>query len=106
MRWIFVALVCLTAIAHAQPVSYQLKLEVPAGQKPQIRITAATQVSDVTLELARDDGKHFTVKQGALARNQAVTLALGDGAAGRPATRARSRRSNRRGAIRSSSTPS
>ncbi|HET9987559.1 MAG TPA: OmpA family protein [Kofleriaceae bacterium] len=83
MRWIFVALVWLTTSAHAQPISYQLKLDVPAGQKPQIRITGATSVTGVTLELDRDDGKHFTIKQGALARNQAVTLAVGDGAAGK-----------------------
>ena len=67
---------------HAQPVSFQLKLEVPAGQKPQIRITGATQVTGVKLELERDDGKHFTLEQRSLARNQAVTLSVGDGAAG------------------------
>jgi outer membrane protein OmpA-like peptidoglycan-associated protein len=86
MRWsvlALVALVWLGGVAHAQPVSYQLKLEVPAGQKPQIRITGAAQVAGITLELERDDGKHFTVKQAALARNQAVTFSLGDGAAGK-----------------------
>jgi outer membrane protein OmpA-like peptidoglycan-associated protein len=60
-----------------------LKLEVPAGQKPQIRITGATQVTGVKLELERDDGKHFTLEQRSLARNQAVTLAVGDGGAGK-----------------------
>ncbi|MEO8840255.1 MAG: OmpA family protein [Kofleriaceae bacterium] len=71
------------ATAYAQPVSYQTKLDVPLGQKPQVRITAAQPVSDVRLELDRDDGKHVVVKQGALARNQAVTLSIGDGAAGK-----------------------
>ena len=52
-------------------------------QKPQVRVTAAQPVSDVRIELDRDDGKHVVVKQGALARNQAVTLSIGDGAAGK-----------------------
>lgn len=83
MRWIVLALVALTGAAHAQPISYQLKLEVPAGQKPQIRITGATAVTGVKLELERDDGKHFTLEQRSLARDQAVTLSIGDGAAGK-----------------------
>ncbi|MEO6775590.1 MAG: OmpA family protein [Kofleriaceae bacterium] len=92
MRRSFVARVALVAVvwlgwppgvAHAQPVSYQLKLEVPAGQKPQIRITGATRVMGVRLELERDDGKRFTLDQRALERNQAVTLTIGDGAAGK-----------------------
>ncbi|HEY6037666.1 MAG TPA: OmpA family protein [Kofleriaceae bacterium] len=83
MRWIVLALVLSTGVVHAQPISYQLKLEVPAGQKPQIRITGATQVTGVKLELVRDDGKHFTLEQRALARDQAVTLSIGDGAAGK-----------------------
>jgi len=83
MRWIVLALVLVAGVARAQPVSYQLKLEVPAGQKPQIRITGATQVTGVKLVLERDDGKHFTLEQRSLARNQAVTLSVGDGAAGK-----------------------
>jgi len=83
MRWIVLALVLVAGVAHAQPISYQLKLEVPAGQKPQIRITGATQVTGVKLVLERDDGKHFTLEQRALARNQAVTLTVGDGVAGK-----------------------
>ncbi|MEO8552145.1 MAG: hypothetical protein ABI678_19340, partial [Kofleriaceae bacterium] len=78
-----VVLCVMAAVAHAQPVSYQVKLEVPQGQKPQIRITAATPVSDVKLELELDDGKQLTLEQGPLAKNQAVTLTLGDGAAGK-----------------------
>jgi len=83
MRWIVLALVLSAGVVHAQPISYQLKLEVPVGQKPQIRITGATQVTGVKLDLVRDDGKHFTLEQRALARNQAVTLSIGDGAAGK-----------------------
>lgn len=84
MRRIVVLAVLLVAgTAGAQPVSYQLKSDVPAGEKPAIRVTAATKVTDLRLELERADGKHFTVKQGALAKGQAVTLTVGDGAAGK-----------------------
>jgi outer membrane protein OmpA-like peptidoglycan-associated protein len=84
MRAICVLFVLLTATsAGAQPVSYQLKGEVAVGDKPAIRITAAQKVTDLRIELDRDDGKHFTLKGGALAKGQAVTLAIGDGAAGR-----------------------
>lgn len=83
MRWLIFALCAMATAARAQPVSYQVKLEVPQGQKPQIRITAAAPVSDVRLELERDDGKKLSLKQGALAKNQAVTLSIGDGAAGK-----------------------
>ncbi|HEY5921362.1 MAG TPA: OmpA family protein [Kofleriaceae bacterium] len=69
--------------AYAQPVSYQLKGVVSVGQKPQVRITAAEKVTDIRLELERDDGKKFTLKHGALAKGQAVTLNIGDGAAGK-----------------------
>lgn len=82
MRIAMLVLLC-AANAYAQPVSYQTKLDVPLGQKPQVRITAAQPVSDVRIELERDDGKHVVIKQGALARNQAVTLSIGDGAAGK-----------------------
>jgi len=52
MRWI-VVLACLFAAraAAAQPVSYQLKGDVPQGQKPQIRVTAVIKVADVRIEL-------------------------------------------------------
>ncbi len=78
-----VALVAVVAhVAHAQPVSYQVRPVVALGAKPQLRITAAIRVSDVRIELERNDGKKFSLHQGALAKGQAVTLSLGDGAAG------------------------
>ena len=76
-------LVLLAGAAAAQPVSYALKGQVPKGEKPQLRITAATGVSDVRIELDRDDGKHFSLKQGKLAKAQVVTLNIGDGAPGK-----------------------
>src|SRR5689334_21694561 len=84
MRVIWVLAVVLTAgSAYAQPVSYQLKGVVSVGQKPQVRITAAEKVTDIRLDLERDDGKKFTLKQAALAQGQAVTLNIGDGAVGK-----------------------
>ena len=76
-------LLLVAGTAAAQPVSYALKGEVAVGEKPAIRVTAATKVTSVLIELDRDDGKHFTLKQGALAKGQAATLAIGDGAAGK-----------------------
>lgn len=73
----------VAGVASAQPVSYQLKGDVPQGQKPQIRVTAATPVTRLEISLDRDDGKHFVVKHGSLARGAAVTLAIGDGAPGK-----------------------
>ncbi|HVK89401.1 MAG TPA: OmpA family protein [Kofleriaceae bacterium] len=84
MRWFFIIAMMLAAgAAAAQPVSFQLKGDVPQGQKPQIRITAVTKVTDVRIELDRDDGKHFTHKHGSLAKGGVVTLSIGDGAAGK-----------------------
>jgi outer membrane protein OmpA-like peptidoglycan-associated protein len=84
MRRICVLLVLLVAgTAHAQPVSYQLQAEVPIGQKPVLRVFAAQAVTDLRVELKRDDGKDFTMQKPALARGQTVMLSIGDGAAGK-----------------------
>ncbi|MDX2087022.1 MAG: OmpA family protein [Kofleriaceae bacterium] len=84
MRWLYILAVLLSVgTAAAQPVSFQLKGDVPQGQKPQIRITAVTKVTDVRIEVDRDDGKHFTHKHAALAKGGVVTLDIGDGAAGK-----------------------
>jgi outer membrane protein OmpA-like peptidoglycan-associated protein len=85
MRAALCILIVLSTVvpAAAQPVSYQLKAEVPVGEKPQIRITAAQPVRDVRIEVDRDDGKKFTLAHKGLGKGQAVTLSVGDGAAGR-----------------------
>ena len=84
MRCIPALVVLLAAgTASAQPVSFEIKAEVPVGQKPLLRVRATEKVSDVRVELARDDGKRFTLRHPRLARGQAVTLAIGDGAAGK-----------------------
>ncbi len=75
--------ILVAGTAAAQPVSYQLKVDVALGDKPQVRITAATKVTDLRIDLDRNDGKHFTLKHASLAKGQAVTLSVGDGAAGK-----------------------
>jgi outer membrane protein OmpA-like peptidoglycan-associated protein len=78
------ALLLLAAgIAGAQPVSFELKGDVPVGQKPVIRVVAAQPVTDLRVELVRDDGKDFRMRQPALAKGQSVMLPIGDGAAGK-----------------------
>ncbi len=88
MRRACILVVLLVAgTASAQPVSFELKGDVPLGQKPLLRITATQQVTDLRVELERDDGKDFAMRPGALARGQAVTLPIGDGAAGKASYR-------------------
>jgi outer membrane protein OmpA-like peptidoglycan-associated protein len=69
--------------AGAQPVSFQLKGDVPVGQKPVLRVTGVQQVTDLRVDLKRDDGKTFTMRQPALGKGQSVMLPIGDGAAGK-----------------------
>lgn len=86
MRTWFLAcfvLVALCRLLHAQPVSFQLHGAVPAGKKPQLEVTATETVSDVRLELRRDDGKSFATKHSAIAKGTSVLLPIGDGAAGK-----------------------
>ena len=76
-------LLCAAGPAWAQPVSYALRGDVSLGEKPQVRVSAVTKVTDLRLDLARDDGKHFTLRHRALGKGQSVTLSIGDGAAGK-----------------------
>src|SRR6185369_2119860 len=69
-------------LASADPVSVQLKTDVPSGQKPSMVLTGNDTVSDVKVELARDDGQTFTQKVGALRPKQTATVPLGDGKPG------------------------
>jgi outer membrane protein OmpA-like peptidoglycan-associated protein len=82
VRWILVAMTA-ARVAAAQPVTLQANTEVPQGQKPMLQVRAVEAVTDVRLELDRDDGKHFSARHPALAKGQAVTLPIGDGAAGK-----------------------
>jgi outer membrane protein OmpA-like peptidoglycan-associated protein len=79
----FLLVMLVAGTVAAQPVSYQLKGQVPIGQKPVLEVRAARKVTDLRIELDRDDGKHFTIKHAGLAKDQAVKLPFGDGAAGK-----------------------
>jgi outer membrane protein OmpA-like peptidoglycan-associated protein len=84
VRWLgIVVLVGSASVAAAQPVSFQLKGEVPVGQKPQLLLTATQPVTDIRVDLDRDDGKRFSMKHAGLAKGKSVTLDIGDGAAGK-----------------------
>lgn len=84
MRYSLVTIAVLTCrVAFAQPVQFELHGEVSIGQKPQLQVRATENVSNVVLELDRDDGRHFTQKQAALAKGKAVVFPVGDGAAGK-----------------------
>jgi outer membrane protein OmpA-like peptidoglycan-associated protein len=82
-RIVFLAVLLLSGIASAQPVSFQLMAEVPMGKKPLIEIRAVQAVTALRVDLERDDGKRFTVAHPSLAKGAAVQLAIGDGAAGK-----------------------
>lgn len=83
VRWVIAVLCLVASTAAAQPVSFQLEGQVPIGKKPALRITATQAVTNLTIELDRDDGKHFTIKHPSLAKGKTVTLAVGDGAPGK-----------------------
>jgi outer membrane protein OmpA-like peptidoglycan-associated protein len=82
-RSVLLAVLLVAGTAHAQPVSFELKGDVSLGQKPLLRVTAVQPVTDLRIELSRDDGKAFALRQPSLAKGQAVTLPIGDGAAGK-----------------------
>src|SRR5436190_7295707 len=54
---LLVALVAAPAAAWAQPISFQLKNDVAAGQKPALAVTAMERVLELKIDLARDDGE-------------------------------------------------
>jgi flagellar motor protein MotB len=76
-------ILALAGVAAAQPVSFQLQGQVPIGQKPKLVVKATQSVSDIRVELERDDGKKLTLKWGVLAKGQSTTFELGDGKPGK-----------------------
>lgn len=69
--------------AGGEPISVQLKNDVPGNQKPNLTITANEPVANLRLDLTRDDGQKFTLTHPSLAARQNVTLFIGDGKPGR-----------------------
>jgi outer membrane protein OmpA-like peptidoglycan-associated protein len=82
-RAVVIIALAVASAAGAEPVHIEVQSAVPIGQKPQIKLNAEQDVTDVRVELERGDGKHFTLKQPSLAKGRTVTLAIGDGAAGK-----------------------
>ncbi len=70
-------------VAAADPMSFNLAGDVQSGKKPQLTISASEKVTDIRIELDRQDGKHFSLKHAGLAKGQTVSLSIGDGAAGK-----------------------
>jgi len=69
--------------ASAQPLSFQLKNDVPQGKKPSLWLVAIDRVENVKLSLTRDDGETFTAGLVGLASGQKATLDIGDGRGGK-----------------------
>src|SRR5256885_5550046 len=72
------ALLLFPAAAVAQPVSFQLKNDVAAGQKPTLTLMAVAKVLDLRLDLTRDDGEKFQSRLPALEPGKQVVLPVGD----------------------------
>jgi outer membrane protein OmpA-like peptidoglycan-associated protein len=77
------ALTATVGLAAADPVTYQLRGDVPVGKKPELLIHTDEPATDLQLDLTRDDGKRFKSARPSLGKGQAVTLPIGDGAAGK-----------------------
>lgn len=80
---LLLAAVLSCALARAQPVSFQLKNDVPVGQKPSLTVTAISKVLEVKVSLTRDDGARFVSTHPSLLRGKSTLFALGDGKAGK-----------------------
>jgi outer membrane protein OmpA-like peptidoglycan-associated protein len=84
LRSIMIATLLLVArVAAADPMSFNLAGDVQSGKKPQLTITASEKVTDIRIEIDRDDGKHFSAKHAGLAKGQTASFPIGDGAAGK-----------------------
>jgi len=83
VRICMLVLLLVAGTATAQPVRYELQADVPVGKKPVLKVSALEKISELRLELRRDDGKQFTLTHPALAKGQGVAWEIGDGAAGK-----------------------
>ena len=70
--------------ASAQPVSFQLRNDVPSGQKPALVVTTIERLAELRLDLVRaDDEAAWSERHGALAAGKSVTFSVGDGKPGK-----------------------
>src|SRR5262245_58133689 len=51
------------AAADNGPLKFRMKSQVPQGEKPVLELTGVVAVSDLRIELARNDGKKFSLRQ-------------------------------------------
>ena len=77
------ALLSCAPSARAQPVSFRLKNDVLAGQRPSLDLTAVERVQAIELALTRDDGEKFEERVAGLAAGGAAVIPIGDGKAGK-----------------------
>lgn len=81
--WVIASLLLVARVVAAEPMTFNLAGDVQLGKKPQLSITASEPISDIRVDLAREDGKKFALKHAGLGKGQTATLAIGDGAAGK-----------------------
>ena len=81
--WVIASLLLIARAVAAEPMTFNLAGDVQTGKKPQLSIAASEPVTDIRIEIDRDDGKHFALRHAGLTKGQTVTLAIGDGAAGK-----------------------
>ena len=77
------ALVLLPLAASAQPVGFQLKNDVAAGAKPTLSLQGVEKMTDLKIELTRDDGEKFSMAVPKLNPGELKVLPIGDGKPGK-----------------------
>jgi outer membrane protein OmpA-like peptidoglycan-associated protein len=82
---VLIMLCALVGIAAADggPLRFRMRSQVPQGEKPILELTGVQAVTGLAIDLVRNDGKKFAVRQGAIAAGQVVTVPVGDGAPGK-----------------------
>jgi outer membrane protein OmpA-like peptidoglycan-associated protein len=81
--WVIASLLLVASVAAAEPMTFNLAGDVQSGKKPTLTITASEKITNIKIELEREDGKKFSLSHAGLAKGQTVSLAIGDGAAGK-----------------------
>src|SRR5262245_47055833 len=76
--WAMLALLLLLG----DPISFQLKNDVPVGQKPTLTVQAIDRVRDLRIELD-GGGAHVSLSQAAMGPGDRQSFPIGDGNAGK-----------------------
>ena len=75
--------VLLLFLLQGAPVSFRLKADVPAGQKPALELVAIERVTGIRVELHRDDGPTVSLSHPGLASGERATLTIADAGLGK-----------------------